>query len=173
MPQLKDSLFENTVSVVCQHNDEGAVALVINKPLPQTLSEIFQQLDLPLTNLNNPKQSVRYGGPVQPEAGFVLHTNKGKWQSTLAISKTLYLTSSRDILEAISKGKGPKHYIFIFGYAGWSPGQIEFELEQNSWLHHPIETDVVFNTPPEKLSSQIIVNLGIDPQRISSQVGHA
>ena len=173
MPQLKDSLFGDTVSVVCQHSREGAIALVINKTLPQTLGEVFKQMDLPSDSLKNPDQSILFGGPVQPEAGFVLHTEEGNWQSTLAISDTLYLTSSKDILEAISENKGPENYLFILGYAGWSSGQIEQELEQNSWLHSPVESDIVFNTPPELISDQVISKLGIDPHRIVNQTGHA
>ena len=173
MPQLKNSLFGDTVSVVCQHSEEGAIALVINKTLPQTLGEVFKQMNLPADCLKNPHQSILFGGPVQPEAGFVLHTNKGEWQSTLSISDTLYLTSSKDILEAISEDKGPENYLFILGYAGWSSGQIEQELEQNSWLHSPIEPDIVFNTPPEAISDQVIKKLGIDPHMISTHIGHA
>ncbi len=173
MPQLKDSLFGDTVSVVCQHSEEGAIALVINKTLPQTLGEVFKQMNLSVDSLKNPDQAILFGGPVQPEAGFVLHTEKGQWQSTLSISETLYLTSSKDILEAISELKGPEDYLFILGYSGWSSGQIEQELEQNSWLHSPIESDIVFNTPPDRISDQVIKKLGIDPHRISNQIGHA
>ena len=173
MPQLEGSLFGDTVSVVCQHTREGAIALVINKTLPQTLADVFEQMDLPSDRLSNPHQSVLFGGPVQPEAGFVLHADKGKWLSTLKISEDLFLTSSKDILEAISRGEGPRAYLFILGYAGWSPGQIEEELEQNSWLHSPIEAGIIFNTPPELISDLVIQQLGIDPHQISSQIGHA
>ena len=173
MPQLKDSLFGDTVSVVCQHSKEGTIALVINKTLPQTMADVFKQMDLPHASLKNPEQAILFGGPVQPEAGFVLHTDKGQWQSTLPISESLFLTSSKDILEAISEGKGPNNYLFILGYAGWSSGQIEQELETNSWLHSPIETDIVFNTPPDLISDKVIDQLGIDPRRISSHIGHA
>lgn len=173
MPQLKNSLFGDTVSVVCQHTVEGAIALVINKTLPQTIAEIFKQMDLPAEGLKNPEKEILFGGPVQPEAGFILHADKGDWQSTLSVSASLFLTSSKDILEAISKGEGPERYLFILGYAGWSPGQIEHELEDNSWLHSPIEADIIFNTPPELISSEVIEKLGIDPNRISAQTGHA
>ena len=173
MPQLKGSLFGDTVSIVCQHTQEGAIALVINKTLPQTLAEVFQQMDLPSDRLRNPHQSVLFGGPVQPEAGFVLHTDKGNWLSTLKISEDLFLTSSKDIIEAISGGEGPDNYLFILGYAGWSSGQLEEELEQNSWLHSPIEIGIVFETPPELISDQVIRKLGIDPHQISTQIGHA
>lgn len=173
MPQLKDSLFGDTVSVVCQHSTEGAIALVINKTLPQTLGEVFKQMDLPAEGLKDPDQAIHFGGPVQPEAGFVLHTEEGHWQSTLVISDTLFLTSSKDILEAISQGKGPENYMFILGYAGWGSGQIEQELEENSWLHSPVESDIVFHTPPEQISRMVINKLGIDPNLIVSQTGHA
>ena len=173
MPQLKDSLFGDTVSVVCQHSTEGAIALVINKTLPQTLGEVFEQMELPSEGLKNPDQSILFGGPVQPEAGFVLHTEKGNWQSTLTISDTLYLTSSKDILEAIGESHGPEDYLFILGYAGWGSGQIEQELEENSWLHSPVESDIVFHTPPEEISAKVIKKLGIDPHRIANQIGHA
>lgn len=173
MPQLEGSLFGDTVSVVCQHTREGAIALVINKTLPQTLADVFKQMDLPSDKLSNPNQSVLFGGPVQPEAGFVLHADKEKWLSTLKISDELFLTSSKDILEAISRGEGPCDYLFILGYAGWSSGQIEEELEQNSWLHSPIKSGIVFSTPPELISDLVIQQLGIDPHQISSQIGHA
>jgi len=173
MPQLEGSLFGDTVSVVCQHTGEGAIALVINKTLPQTLQEVFEQMDLPTDRLNNPEQAVLFGGPVQPEAGFVLHHDKGDWQSTLSIGDDLYLTSSKDILEAISKAQGPAQYLFILGYAGWSSGQIEQELEQNSWLHSPVESGIIFDTPPERICDRVIRNLGIDPHLISTQIGHA
>ena len=173
MPQLKNSLFGDTVSVVCQHSEEGAIALVINKTLPQTMAEVFKQMDLSAEGLEHPEREILFGGPVQPQAGFILHSDKGEWQSTLDISPTLYLTSSKDILEAISEGKGPQSYLFILGYAGWSPGQIEHELEENSWLHSPIESEIIFNTPPELISAQVIDQLGIDPTRISAHTGHA
>ncbi|MEE9447560.1 MAG: YqgE/AlgH family protein [Arenicellales bacterium] len=173
MPQLKDSVFGDTVSVVCQHSEAGAIALVINKTLPQTLEEVFKQINLPCEHLASPEQAILYGGPVQPEAGFILHTDKGGWQSTLIISDALFLTSSKDILEAISQNKGPEHYRFILGYSGWSSGQIEEELQQNSWLHSPIESDIVFNTPPELIGGKVIQKLGINPHLISNHVGHA
>lgn len=173
MPQLKGSVFGDTVSVVCQHSEEGTIALVINKTLPQTMGEVFEQMDLPADSLKNPDEAILFGGPVQPEAGFVLHAERGKWLSTLKISDQLYLTSSKDILEAISRNEGPADYRFILGYAGWSSGQLEAELEENSWLHSPIETDIVFNTPPEMISNLVIKKLGIDPHRIAPQTGHA
>lgn len=173
MPQLKGSLFGDTVSIVCQHNEEGAIALVINKTLPQTMAEIFAQMELPIESLKHPDRAILFGGPVQPEAGFVLHTEKGGWQSTLAISDSLYLTSSKDILEAISQSEGPEDYLFILGYAGWSPGQIEEELEQNSWLHSPADAEIIFSAPPEMISQIVIDQFGIDPMRISRQIGHA
>lgn len=137
------------------------------------MAEVFQQMDLPAESLEHPEKEILFGGPVQPEAGFILHSDKGNWQSTLDISSTLFLTSSKDILEAISKSEGPRSYLFILGYAGWSPGQIEYEMEENSWLHSPIEPEIIFNTPPELISSQVIDQLGIDPTRISTQIGHA
>lgn len=173
MPQLKGSLFGDTISVVCQHNEEGTIALIINKTLPQTLSEIFEQMGLSTECLHNPSKAILFGGPVQPEAGFILHTDNSQWQSTLSVSDSLFLTSSKDILEAISHGSGPESYLFILGYSGWSSGQIEQELEQNSWLHSPIKTDIIFNTPPEQISNKVIAHLGIDPARISIQIGHA
>ena len=173
MPQLKDPLFGDTVSVVCQHSKDGAVAFVINKTLPQTLAEIFKQMELPIEHLEHPEKPILFGGPVQPEAGFVLHAEKGQWQSTLAVNENLFITSSKDILEAISEGKGPEHYLFILGYAGWGSGQIEQELEQNSWLHSPVESDILFNTPPEYISDIVISKLGVDPARVSQQIGHA
>ena len=173
MPNLRQSLFEESVSVVCQHTTEGAIGLVINKAMPTTMQEVFTQMGLPTEHLPNPDQLILVGGPVQPEVGFVLHRPKGEWESTLKVSDQLHLTSSRDILEAISLGQGPKEFQFLLGYAGWSGGQIEHEMEQNSWLHLPVDADMIFQTPFEDMWENTTSHLGFDPSRISNQIGHA
>ncbi len=173
MPSMRDPRFVDSVSLVCQHNDEGAIALVINKPITQSLQEVFLQMQLSIENLDNPEQLILSGGPVQPEAGFVLHACKGEWEATLVISDQLFLTSSADILEAISQGSGPKEYLFLLGYAGWTAGQLEMELEQNAWFHQPVSHDTLFDTPPERIANKVIQESGIDLSRISTHVGHA
>ena len=173
MPSLRESLFEESVSVVCQHTTVGEIGLVINKAMPTTMREVFEQMGLPAHHLPNPEQLIMVGGPVQPEVGFVLHRPKGEWESTLKVSDQLHLTSSRDILEAISRGQGPQEFQFLLGYAGWSSGQIEKEMEANSWLHLPVDTDMIFHTPIDELWKSTTSNLGFDPSRISNQIGHA
>ncbi len=173
MPSMDESYFSESVSIMCQHTEEGAIGLVVNKPMPTSMAEVFIQMNLPTDALPDPDQLIGSGGPVQPEVGFVLHSPKGDWEATLRVSNDLHLTSSRDILEAISRGEGPKEFQFYLGYAGWAAGQIEHELEQNSWLHTPVDTKLLFSTRPEVMWQSVKSQLGFDPASISSQIGHA
>ncbi len=173
MPTMQDPRFARSVSLVCQHNEDGAVALILNKPISQTLADTFEHLNLPTDHLGNPEQAILYGGPVQPETGFILHQDKGDWQATLTIDEQLYLTSSSDILEAISRNEGPQQYLFFLGYAGWSGGQIEDEMQDNAWFHISAQSGLIFNTPSDSIASAVLNEAGIDLTTISSQVGHA
>lgn len=173
MPSMQDPRFADSVSLVCQHNGDGTVALIINKPVSQNLKDTFEHLNLPTEHLANPDQAILYGGPVQPEAGFVLHPEKGDWQATLTIDKQLYLTSSGDILEAISSNAGPQQFLFLLGHAGWTGGQIEEEMKDNAWFHVIAQSDLIFNTAPELISAAVLNDTGIDLSKISAWVGHA
>ncbi len=172
MPSLKDPLFGQTLTYICEHSENGAMGLIINHPLTLTIGDVFEQMEIP-TNDETAAQQVLCGGPVQMERGFVLHTNDSQWDSTMEISEELSLTASKDILEAIAQNKGPEKYLFILGYAGWEAGQLEQELEENSWITLPADSSLIFDIPIElrwQLASQ---QLGVDLNLIAPTSGHA
>ncbi|MCE3251054.1 MAG: hypothetical protein K0Q67_64 [Cellvibrio sp.] len=172
MPGLNDSSFAHTVTYICEHSDKGAMGVVINSATPMLLKEIFSQMDLDDLS-DQGDQIVMSGGPVQPERGFVLHSNETKWQSTLEISSGVCLTASRDIITALAAGRGPKQCLIALGYAGWGEGQLEAEIAANSWLTVPADKDIIFNTPFEERWASAAQTLGIDVNLISSTAGHA
>ena len=173
MPTMADPHFANTLTYVCEHNPEGALGIVINKPIDMTLSALFEQINIPLADAGLRESPVHFGGPVQIDRGFVLHRPLGNWQSTLAISENLGLTTSKDVLEAVGRGEGPKDMFISLGYAGWSAGQLEQELAQNAWLTVVADPDVLFDLPPEGRLPAAMRLLGIDFSRLSDDVGHA
>ncbi len=172
MPSLEDINFSRSVTLICEHSEEGALGIVVNRPTNLSVTEIFQQLDLEGKSIDC-SEVVHFGGPVQSERGLVLHENLGSWEYTLAITDTLGLTTSKDILDALAKGKGPNSYIFALGYAGWTGGQLEAEIQQNSWLTVPANREILFETPVEERWAKAAAMAGIDISKISSQVGHA
>lgn len=172
MPGLNDSSFAHTVTYICEHSDKGAMGVVINAATPMLLKEIFTQMDL--DDLSDQGDLiVMSGGPVQPERGFVLHSNEAKWQSTLEISPDICLTASRDIISALAAGRGPKQCLIALGYAGWGEGQLEAEIAANSWLTVPADKDIIFSTPFEERWTTAAQALGVDVNLISSIAGHA
>ncbi|WP_028885026.1 YqgE/AlgH family protein [Teredinibacter turnerae] len=172
MPGLSDPIFSRSVTYVCDHSEQGAMGIVINQPLDLKLGDIFEQLAIEHTPqpVNRP---VLAGGPVNMQRGFVLHRDTGNWESTLHITAEICLTASRDIVSAMAMDEGPKSAIFALGYAGWSPGQLEGELANNSWLVVPAETGIIFDTPVEERWNATAKLLGIDLNLISSEAGHA
>lgn len=172
MPGLNDSSFAHTVTYICEHSDKGAMGVVINTATPMLLKEIFTQMSLDDLS-DQGDQIVMSGGPVQPERGFVLHSNEAKWQSTLEISPDISLTASRDIITALAAGRGPKQCLIALGYAGWGEGQLEAEIAANSWLTVPADKNIIFNTPFEERWTLAAQALGIDVNLISSTAGHA
>ena len=173
MPTMADPHFANTLTYVCEHNPEGALGIVINKPIDMTLSALFEQINIPLGNTPFRESPVHFGGPVQIDRGFVLHRPLGNWQSTLAISEDLGLTTSKDVLEAVGRGEGPRDVLVSLGYAGWSAGQLEHELGQNAWLTVEADADLLFSLPAESRLPAAMRLLGIDFSRLSEDVGHA
>ena len=137
MPALQEGFFAGTLTYVCEHNESGALGIVVNRPISLTLGEMFDQIKIPLHQSRLEKMPVHFGGPVQTERGFVLHDTQGNWQSTLRINDRMALTTSRDILEAMGEGKGPRNAIVSLGYAGWEQGQLEHEMTENAWLTMP------------------------------------
>ena len=173
MPSMADSNFTKGVTYVCQHNDEGALGLVINHPSGLTLGELLQQLDYDTEDQNVAELPVFIGGPVQNDRGFVLHDPQGKWDSTYSVADHFSVTTSRDILEAIAAGEGPERYLVALGYAGWAPGQLEDEFRQNAWLNTDADADLIYHLPTEQKWTAAASNLGVDINTLSGFVGHA
>ena len=173
MPAMVDPNFAQTLTYVCEHNPDGALGIVVNKPTDMTLQALFEQIDIPLGEHGPREARVHFGGPVQVDRGFVLHRPLGNWQSTLAISDDLGLTTSKDVLEAVGRGEGPTDVLVSLGYAGWSAGQLEQELAQNAWLTVAADADVLFDTPADAKLPAAMRLLGIDFSRLSDDVGHA
>ena len=173
MPAMADPHFAHTLTYVCEHNEDGALGIVINKPIDMTLSTLFEQINVPLADRVLRESPVHFGGPVQVDRGFVLHRPLGNWQSTLAISDDMGLTTSKDVLEAVGRGDGPTDVFVSLGYAGWEAGQLEAELAQNAWLTVKADADVVFDLPPEGRLPAAMQLLGIDFAHLSDDVGHA
>ena len=173
MPNMADPNFAHTLTYVCEHNPDGALGLVVNRPIEMTLSSLFEQIEVPLPDSGLRETPVLFGGPVQVDRGFVLHRPVGNWQSTLAIKDELGLTTSKDILEAVGRGEGPANILVSLGYAGWSAGQLEQELAANAWLTVAADPGVLFELPPEARLAAAMRLLGIDLSQLSEDVGHA
>jgi putative transcriptional regulator len=173
MPALGDPNFAQTVALVCDHTEHGALALILNKPLPMRMGEIFQQLDIEIGDGPLSARPVLRGGPMQTDRGFVVHPAGGEWDSTLKVSDTLHVTTSRDILVAIARGEGPQEALVALGYAGWDGGQLEDEIRANAWLSAPAESAIIFDLPFESRWEAAARLLGVELSRISSIGGNA
>ena len=173
MPQLADPNFFHSVTYICEHTEEGALGLVINRPLDLTLNEVFEQMDIPTDNCQSLDEPIYTGGPVQQERGFILHSPAGSWESSAPITDTISITTSRDILEAIARNEGPEQTLIALGYAGWGAGQLEQELADNAWLSGPADPDIIFSTPVEGRWKAAAKRLGVDLDLLSSDAGHA
>lgn len=178
MPSLNDPNFQQSVSYICEHNDEGAMGVVINRLTELTFSDLCEQLDIEITDTDTSNYPIFEGGPVETERGFILHTPVGEWESTLAVTKDIGLTMSQDIIQAIAEGYDsdntpPKHFIITLGYAGWSTDQIEDEIAENVWLNVPASHDILFQTPIEQRWTAAAASLGINLQQLSTEIGHS
>jgi putative transcriptional regulator len=173
MPSMADPHFAKSLTFICEHNDQGALGLVVNRPTDMTLQVLFEQIGIELTEPALHGIPVHFGGPVQTNRGFVLHQPIGDWQSTLPVNGIVGLTTSKDILEAVGGGSGPRHILITLGYAGWAPGQLEHELAQNAWLTVPATPDILFSVPPEHRLPAAMQRLGVDFATLSDAAGHA
>lgn len=174
MPNLKDDNFNGTVVYLAEHSPRGALGVIINRALSLTMSEVFERINLRLTDHALGLQSVMQGGPVQADRGFVLHSPKGNWTSTLSGPGDVFLTSSKDILEACAEGKGPDKMLLALGCSSWGAGQLEDEIGRNAWLTVPARSDIVFDVPMDERFEQAYSALGISSQSfLSSQAGHS
>ncbi|UTA48226.1 YqgE/AlgH family protein [Simiduia sp. 21SJ11W-1] len=173
MPSLRDPHFNHSITLICDHSDDGAMGLVLNHPLGElTLGDIFEQMDLTAAP-SAAQLPVFAGGPVQQERGFVVHPSDQRWESTIDVSPSVALTASRDILESMAAGTGPHNAIVALGYAGWDGGQLEDEIANNAWITLQADSDLLFNTPAEQRWAAAAKLLGFDLNLISSSAGHA
>lgn len=172
MPGMSDPMFVNSITYICDHSAEGAMGLVINRPLDIHLCDVFEQMELGYNECNG-HWPIFAGGPVSTERGFVLHPTGGNWQSSLQVTPEIALTASRDIIDALAIGEGPQSALFILGYAGWSAGQLEEEIKEDSWITVPADPDLLFNTPVEQRWSAAAQRLGIDMNLMPTVGGHA
>jgi len=172
MPTLMDPNFHRTVTYICEHSAEGAMGIVINRPLELELSEIMSQMEIE-SGPGLAGVHAYYGGPVDMARGFVLHTPVGEWEATLHIAGEIGVTSSRDILTAMGRGAGPAKAIVALGYSGWGAGQIESELAQNAWLTCPATTDILFDLDCDDKLAAAAARLGVDLNSLTTDAGHA
>jgi len=173
MPAMTDPFFAKSLAYICEHNEQGAMGMVVNRPISLTLSELYAQINMPLNQNELEDMPVHFGGPVQTDRGFVLHEPNGEWQSTLRINDKVGLTTSKDILQAVGEGQGPRHLLVTLGYAGWSEGQLEQEMSQNAWLSVPADERIMFDLPAEERLQAAMALLGIDYATLSDETGHA
>lgn len=180
-PTLKDPNFIDSVVLVCSHDEEGSMGLIINRPRDITLADVLSDLHILATG--HPDRSpqlaeqlqrpVFEGGPVDEFRGFILHDAWHIYDSTMQVSDELHLTASRDVLEHLANGDGPEHFMMMLGYAGWGPGQLEAELADNDWLIAPASHRIIFQEPPENRWLYGARCMGVDPAQLSNQIGHA
>lgn len=172
MPNVVAGAFDHSVTLLCEHSSEGAMGLVINRPTDLDLRDMLAHMDIECDALQAPS-SILWGGPIQPERGFVLHRPAGHWESTLQLPEGIAITTSKDILEAIGRGEGPAEYLVTLGYAGWGEGQLEQEILDNSWLNAPADSGIIFTTPAGDRWAAAARLLGVDPNTFSGTAGHA
>jgi putative transcriptional regulator len=173
MPGMEDPNFSRGVTLMCQHNDEGALGITINRPSDFTLMDVFVQIGVKCTDEVIGRTPVYEGGPVHPERGFVLHTGEPAWESSMTVGPDIAVTTSRDVLEAIAQGRGPEKFLMALGYAGWSAGQLEDEMRDNAWLSVMARAEIVFDLPNEKRWEQAVASLGIHVSSLQPAGGHA
>lgn len=173
LPVLSDPHFARSVTLLCQHDVDGAMGVVVNRASEYTLGEVLAQMDIASEDEALRRQVVLSGGPVHPERGFVLHDGDGDWDSTLAIGQGLFLTTSRDVLEAVAAGKGPPRVAVALGCAGWGAGQLEYELAENSWLTVPADAELLFELPLEQRWRAAAGRIGVDMSRMADYSGRA
>ena len=176
MPAMADPNFSRSLAYICEHNEQGALGIIVNRPLDMALATLFERVNIPLDSHAAAElggMPVYFGGPVQTDRGFVLHRPLGQWQSTLVVKDDIGLTSSRDILETMGASGEPVDVLVTLGYAGWSAGQLEWELAQNAWLTVAADAQIVFALPPEERLAAAMQLLGVDFANLSEVAGHA
>jgi putative transcriptional regulator len=172
-PNIQDPLFASSIVYMCQHSKEGSMGVVINHLADQTLQNIFEQLEIECDDQDILNTQVFIGGPVQLQQGFVLHTPLGNWDKTMPVGDEIYLTSSRDILEAIAHNKGPREFLVLLGFSGWAAGQLEKELQENSWLTAKASAIITYNQDIDQKWQMAFDTLGFNLDKLSPVTGNA
>ncbi len=173
MPTMQDPRFEKSVIYLCSHSADGAMGLIVNKPLTDmTFPDLLEQIGISPSDRSRDIR-VQFGGPVETERGFVMHSSDYRHEGTVALSEDLSLTATVDILKDIAEGGGPRQALITLGYAGWAPGQLEAEIQANGWLHAPAAPGLIFSDGGEEKWHQALASIGIDPSTISGDAGHA
>lgn len=174
MPQLADRHFVQTLTFVCEHSAQGAMGLVINRPLELNLAEMLEHLEVDCRSLKSSQSPVFSGGPVEVERGFVLHEDDGRsWKSSYRVPPNLAVTTSLDVLEAMGRGEGPPRALVALGYAGWGAGQLEREMTENSWLSCPADPEIIFDLEAGDRLAAAAAGLGVDLNLLGTISGHA
>jgi putative transcriptional regulator len=173
MPGMEDPNFSRGVTLLCQHNDEGALGITINRPSEFSLIDVLTQIGISCDDESLAAMPVFDGGPVHQERGFVLHDGDPIWESSMKVGDGIAVTTSRDILAAIAAGRGPKRFLVALGYAGWGAGQLEDEMRENAWLNVMARADIVFDLPTEKRWERAVASLGITVDSLQPAGGHA
>lgn len=173
MPAMEDPCFSRTLVYIAEHNDQGALGIIVNRPIDMNLATLLKNIDVPCESGVSANIPVFFGGPVQPDRGFVLHRPLGEWQTTLEVNREIGLTTSRDVLHSVAREGKPYEIIVTLGYSGWGAGQLEHELAQNAWLTVAADPQILFGLPYEERLSSAMETLGIDFARLAGQAGHA
>lgn len=173
MPGMGDPRFDGSVILMCEHGEEGALGLIINHPMQLKLDAVLKQLNLSVDHAAVGARTVFSGGPVETQRGFVIHDAPGRFADSLDLGNTLCVSSSEEILQAISQGRGPGRFIVVLGYAGWGPGQLDEELRTNAWLPVPATPELIFDVSIKDRWRKAAIQVGIDPLQLSSESGHA
>ena len=173
MPAMEDPYFSKSLIYIAEHNAQGALGVIVNRPIDMNLAALFEKIDVPIKSAGIANLPVFFGGPVQTDRGFVLHRPVGKWQSTLAVNQSIGLTTSRDVLQAVAQDGEPHEIMVTLGYSGWGAGQLEHELGQNAWLTVPADPRVIFELPYEERLLSALEILGVDFANLAENAGHA
>lgn len=177
MPGMPDPYFANSVIYLCEHNDEGAMGLMINAPIDITVQGMLKQINIdplyPAADIKSLDRPVFNGGPIAEDRGFILHRPHDHYESTITMTPDIAVTTSKDILMVLGTSAEPKDYLVALGYSGWGAGQLENELTQNSWLTIESDPDIIFNTPVQERWNKAIEKLGITPEQLTSISGHS
>lgn len=173
MPSMQETWFGQSLVLVCEHSQEAAMGIVVNKPLGMQLGELYEQIDIPCANMNLRSIPVFKGGPVQSERGFILHNYYRDVPGTQKIGEDLYLSTSKEVLADIAIGVGPQHFLVALGYAGWGENQLIDELCANAWLNAPVLPSLIFETPPHQRWEDAATHVGIEIRHLCANVGHA